>query len=65
MGFIIRGLIWEIPIPIVAYVLFWGALIQGFRVLGAVQASCTRESSEVVESRLSGWSGGRRAEARA
>ena len=24
MGFIIRGFIWDIPILIVAYVLFWG-----------------------------------------
>ena len=27
MGFIIRGFIWDIPILIVAYVLFWGPIV--------------------------------------
>ena len=27
MGFIIRGFIWDIPIPIFAYVLFWGPIV--------------------------------------
>ena len=35
MGFIIRGCIWDIPILIFAYVLFWGPIIWfiGFREL--------------------------------
>ena len=28
MGFIIRGFIWDIPILIFAYVLFWGPIIE-------------------------------------
>ena len=27
MGFIIRGFIWDIPILVFAYVLFWGPII--------------------------------------
>ena len=27
MGFIIRGFIWDVPILIFAYVLFWGHII--------------------------------------
>ena len=29
MGFIVRGLIWDIPILIFAYVLFWGPIFRG------------------------------------
>ena len=55
MGIFIRGFIWDIPVLIFAYVLFWGAETEEIQQVKSIQASSGAFAAVLTDGSVATW----------